>query len=348
MKIAQLLSTFLLLPFTFCCICSSAMGATEAKYLLPGIHFLLQERIQERTRFPHFTVTADMRSYHSAFSSVAMAINRFAGDEGLFHVSPGDFDGTVQHNRDVIDQVFGMDAIWIPGIGNHEAETGEDMEWLRTEYDNGHNLRTPLRVFTNEDGPIGTKRLNYTWDNLNSNTHFIMLNQYWNGGMIEADGLALTGDDTATDGDIVTELYNWLEADLIANQDKAIFVFGHEPAFPENRHIGDSLDKYEGNRDAFWALLEQYNVEAYICGHTHFFSAHQGDKNGIGNVWQIDVGNAGNDPGDGYTFLNVILQNGIVRYNVYRSINSWWYLAQSWSEPANTIYSPPLEYFDIN
>ena len=50
-------------------------------------------------------------------------------------------------------------------------------------------------------------------------------------------------------------MYNWLAADLAANQDKAIFVFGHKPAFPENRHTTDSLNAHSANRDGFWALL---------------------------------------------------------------------------------------------
>jgi len=44
----------------------------------------------------HFTATADMRSSHTAFAGLCDVINSMAGGPGMFHVSPGDIDGTVQ------------------------------------------------------------------------------------------------------------------------------------------------------------------------------------------------------------------------------------------------------------
>jgi len=117
-------------------------------------------------------------------------------------------------------------------------------------------------------------------------------------------------------------------------------VFAHEPAFPYTRHVGDFLDAHPENRDAFWQLLEDYGVEAFIVGHTHYFSKHQGDKDHVGEVWQIDVGNAGNDMGDGLTFLDVVLLHGEVRYDVYRNATGSWQLSDSWTEPANCIPEP--------
>ena len=266
----------------------------------------------------HFTVTADMRSFHTAFSNLCQSINDMVGGPGVFHISIGDIDGTVQQNRDVIDDKFGTSSIWYPIIGNHEMDSGSetDIEWLRNEYDNGNGVRTALKNYTNQDGPTGTVRLNYSWDY--GNVHFIALNEYWNGGTSEGSGQSLSGDDTGTDGDIVPQLYDWLEADLAASDRPFIFVFGHEPAFPYNRHVGDSLDEYPTNRNAFWNLLENEGVITYMCGHTHYYSKHQGDVNNVGQVWQLDVGNAGNDPGDGKTFFDVIVNSHKVIVNVYR------------------------------
>lgn len=266
----------------------------------------------------HFTVTADMRSSHTAFSNLCQAINDLVGGPGEFHVSIGDVDGTVQQNRDVIDNKFGSSALWYPIIGNHEMDggSGPDIEWLRNEYDNGNGVRIALKNYTNQDGPTGTVRLNYSWDY--GNVHFVALNEYWNGGTNEGSGQSLSGDDTGTDGDIVPQLYNWLAADLAATDKPFVFVFGHEPAFPYNRHVGDSLDQYPANRDAFWNLLESEGVIAYMCGHTHYYSKHQGDASHVGEVWQLDVGNGGNDPGDGKTFFDVIVNSHAVIVNVYR------------------------------
>ena len=274
-----------------------------------------------------FTVTADPRSSHTAFEGVCDAINDNVGGPGMFHVSVGDVDPP-SPNRAVIDDKFGAAAKWYPVIGNHECDTGsgQDIEWLRNEYDNGNDVRTPLSdpSMSNADGPVGSQRTCYTWDDPGSNSHFIALNEYWNGGTSEGSGQSLSGDDTGSTGDVVPALQIWLEADLIANQDKAVFVFGHEPAFPENRHVGDSLDKYAANRDAFWTLLNKYDVVAYICGHTHFYS-----EKTEGGVLQIDVGNAGNDPGDGLTFLDVNLLDGEVQIDVWRNKTGAWTLTES-------------------
>ena len=121
----------------------------------------------------HFTVTADPRGQHAAFGSTLQAINDLVGGPGAFHVSPGDIDGTIPENRAVIDAYFGPGALWYPGAGNHETETPADMAWLRNEYHNGNGLRTPLKEFTNQDGPSSSRETTYTWDY--GNAHFIVL-----------------------------------------------------------------------------------------------------------------------------------------------------------------------------
>jgi len=133
-----------------------------------------------------------------------------------------------------------------------------------------------------------------------------------------------SGDDTDASGDVVTELNNWLSDDLVSNTKPVVIVFGHEPAFPYNRHVGDSLDQYESNRDAFWDLLESHNVTAYMCGHTHYYSKHQGNETHVGDVWQIDVGNAGNtpEPAEGQTYVDVNITIDQVIFNVYREENT--------------------------
>jgi hypothetical protein len=256
----------------------------------------------------HFTVTADMRGYHVKFGNLLQAIKDGPGP-GIFHVSIGDIDDTIPENRAQVDDKFCTAAIWYPIIGNHEAETLSDMVWLRTEYKTGYNGRTALKFSTNQDGPAGSVETTYSWDY--ANAHFIALNQYWDGG-------TTLGSDNATDGDIVAALYDWLAADLTTNTKPFVFVFGHEPAFPYNRHVGNSLDQYPNNRDAFWSLLEAEDVQAFFCGHTHYYSKHRGDKDQVGSVWQLDVGNAGNDPGDGLTYFDVVVGSSQATVNVYR------------------------------
>ena len=265
----------------------------------------------------HFTVTADPRSNHSGFGNTLNAINNLVGGPGAFHVSPGDIDGRVWENRAQIDTYFGTSALWYPGIGNHESEDAVEMAWIRDEYNIGNGGRAALKLSTNQDGPLSSKETTYSWDH--GNAHFIQLNEYWNGSS-----------DVGTNGDVGTPLYNWLAADLAANTRPAVFVFGHEPAFPYNRHVGDSLDSRPANRDRFWALLEQYDVDALFVGHTHTYSTHQGDKNHVGDVWQIDAGNAGN--GSPYTFIDVAVTDTEVTFSMYNNSGGW-SQKETWTEP---------------
>lgn len=279
----------------------------------------------------HWTATADPRQYDVAFDAVLAAIQAKVGGLGAFHVSPGDIDPPA-NIRAKIDARFGVNALWYPGVGNHEAETAADMTWIRDEYTVGHSGRPALKFSTNQDGPAGCVETNYSWDY--ENVHFVQLNQYWNGG-------TAAGSDVATQGDIVPQLYNWLAANLAATIKPVIIVFGHEPAYPQNRHVGDSLDQYPANRDAFWNLLESdTRVKAFVVGHTHVYSRH---RQPAGRVWQIDLGNAGNDTnGDGKTFLDCAIDDTTVRFDIYRDGGTGSYtLAQSWSVPVNE--PTPLE-----
>ena len=273
----------------------------------------------------HFTVTADPRNFDTAFDSVLAGMQANVGGMGAFHVMPGDIDPPA-NIRAKIDSRFGTAAVWYPLVGNHETETPEDMAWLRTEYTSGNGGRVPLRTFTNRDGPTGSVETAWTWEY--GNACFIGLNEYWNGG-------TAAGSDVAVDGNVVTQLYNWLAGRLAATTKPVIFIVGHEPAYPKNGHVGDSLDLYPTQRDALWNLLESdTRVKAYLCGHTHTFSTHRQPG---GRVWQIDVGNAGNDNyDDGYTFLDVTLSGATVKFDAWRESNTGIFsLAQTWSVPVN-------------
>jgi len=270
-----------------------------------------------------FTVTADCREEKANLATVLDAITANVGTPA-FHVSAGDIDRTVPETRDEFTSQFGADFIWYPIVGNHEAEYSpgngyDDIEWIREEYTSGHDGRTALRTFTNEDGPSTCLETTYTWEY--ENAFFIALNEYWDG----TSDVALSDE-----GQIIDALNVWLEDRLAANTQPFIFVFGHEPAFPQNRHTNDSLNDNETTRDAFWQLLDDYGVQAYFCGHTHVYSKYQ--EPGF-DVLQFDVGNSGNDSTDcsdcpdGQTFVHVEVNSDSAVIKVYRN-NS----GTTWSE----------------
>jgi len=263
----------------------------------------------------YFTVTSDLHDGYARFSSVCDAINRLLGGPGAFHVSSGDLAGSIRKNREIIDQYFGKTALWFPVAGNHDMENGAAIEWLRNEYANGNSARVPLRTRIINKGPAGTESTTYSWDY--GGAHFVVLNIFWNGESKEGTGRR-KGSDTAGKGDIVPALWRWLDTDLAACDKPFIFVFGHEPAFPIARHVGSSLDANKGDRDAFWRLLEAHDVTAYICGHTHYYSAHRGNADHAGNVWQFCAGSGGTKSLDGLTFLQFVVGGNAASLNVYR------------------------------
>jgi hypothetical protein len=85
----------------------------------------------------------------------------------------------------------------------------------------------------------------------------------------------------------------WLDAQLAANTAEHVFVFSHRPAFPCGSHVGDSMDLYPANRDAFWSSLVAASARAYFCGHEHFYDhARIDNRDGIraNDVHQYVVG----------------------------------------------------------
>lgn len=233
-----------------------------------------------------FTAAADMRRYVvwdgiHGWDQACQAID--AAGRGAFLVSPGDLDQQYTSNPgDWVHQVLvaeiGPDYPFFPGVGNHEADDADTMDWLRT-FDNGGP------AYDVNPGPPGCANTTYSWDH--GNAHFVMLNLCWDG----------TDDLGAVEGDWHAGLEDWLEADLTATDKPLIFVSGHFPAFPQpDRDTGLSLHANDtdfntidggARRDAFWDVLVRHGVTAYICGHSHVNSAVE-----IDGVWQLDVAHA--------------------------------------------------------
>jgi hypothetical protein len=268
-----------------------------------------------------FVVTADVRYftgpgiYDTAeyFKGALQAIQDEGG--GAFMISPGDIDPPASAYWS-ITSTLGIDYLWYPVIGNHElpgagheASPGANVAWLRTYAYDANGAGIPPDIAN--PGPLACPTTTYSFDY--QNAHLVVLNEYCD-----------TSGDIATDGDVPDYLYGWLAADLSATNQPLVFVIGHEPAYPQEdadtgrmRHLGDSLDKYPFHRDRFWQLLRAEGVVAYICGHTHNYSAVL-----IDGVWQIDAGHArgAGDTGTPSTFVVIHVDGSTVRYDAYRDI----------------------------
>jgi hypothetical protein len=232
------------------------------------------------------------------FPAVLAAI-RESGGPGAFLVVPGDLDPAEKTTR-AIARALGEEFPWYPVVGNHDVESRRDLSWIRNRF--------PSLPGVARRGPAPCFDTTYSFDR--GDAHFVVLNVYCDG-----DG------DARTDGDISPELYRWLAADLAENHRPWVFVFGHEPAFPQpdatwgtQRHVGDSLDKYPTRRDAFWELLASRRVTAYVHGH-----AHQYARLLRSGVWQIDAGIA-QGVGKHDTFLRVTVDAERVTFVSWRSL----------------------------
>jgi 3',5'-cyclic AMP phosphodiesterase CpdA len=142
-------------------------------------------------------------------------------------------------------------------LGNHDAPPMGD-----------NTLTEAIAPWYPDNGPaLAPQGTVFSFDR--DNCHFVITNPYWQ----------------YPSGGYTDEQLEWIEQDLRASTLTFKFVFGHEPAFPVARHVGDSLDANPERRDRFWQILAENGVQAFFCGHSHNLSHVL--KNG---VYQIDNG----------------------------------------------------------
>lgn len=191
-----------------------------------------------------------------------------------FMIVAGDLDPVSGFDQ-MVEKYIGEEYKWYPVVGNHELpENGkEEVVGANIEY-----IRN-FEIGEVNSGPEPCSETTYSFDHMS--VHFVVLNEY-----CDVEG------DTSTVGNIPELLMSWLKQDLETNDLEQVIVIGHEPAFvfPDEqsfrlRHEDDSLNQFPEQRDMFWDILEEYDVDAYLCGHTHNYSSYE-----INGVWQIDAG----------------------------------------------------------
>lgn len=252
-----------------------------------------------------FIMLADTRDYtgdnFDYFRGACEAIKETGGTP--FIISPGDIDPP-DSTFYTIQKYIGKDVVWYPVVGNHEAETPSDMDWMRKHNVDGNSLPNIVNL-----GPESCKETNYSFDY--KNTHFVILNIY-----------STDTCDNCTHGEVNDFLYAWLQNDLQKTTKENILVFGHEPAYPmpdmettRLRHAGDCLNQFPKTRDRFVKLLQEHKVVGYVFGHTHNYSIVK-----INALWHIDVGHARGieDMGARSTFIKITVSGKKVSFETFR------------------------------
>jgi len=252
-----------------------------------------------------------------------------------FMVIVGDFPHWWQ-TQDSIDLVLGTGFLWYPVIGNHEiSDDIANFFYLR-------DTMIPSLPFIVDYGPAGSVNSTYSWDY--GNAHFVSINCYW-------DGTTNAGADYAADGDIPEALRDWINADLVSSGQTHNFAFVHDPAYPDDRHVGDSLDQYPANRDAFVATLDNNNVLTLFCGHTHYYDHFtSADYPLLGNMHQVTSAALRNLSGqDGASITYVLIEGDSVTYKVYYSTTGYPFgLIEEWTMGGEAPTEPPEAPSDLS
>jgi hypothetical protein len=105
---------------------------------------------------------------------------------------------------------------------------------------------------------------------------------------------------------IIGEQLQWFKR-VAAVPKKHKIVFVHSPAYPTGAHLGSSLDKYPEDRDVFWKVIDENNIDIVFSGHEHNYSRRVVDHrlssnyaNYISKIQQIISGGGGEKLRDSY------------------------------------------------
>ena len=135
-------------------------------------------------------------------------------------------------------------------------------------------------------------------------------------------------------GFIPDALFDWLKNDLENNTKKWVIVVGHEPLYPLERHVGDSLDENMTNRDRLENLFISNKVTVFIGGHTHFAGVSK-----IDNIFHANAGVFGDNKRDGDNFASIIYAYEDIKGNFDLE---WRYESPTWTSPGLKMFTKML------
>jgi acid phosphatase type 7 len=138
-----------------------------------------------------------------------------------------------------------------PALGNHD--------YSQSGYHSATSLGTAFEYFnaftmpTNAElgGVASTTEKYYSYNF--GNAHFIVLDSY---GSFNNSGSAM---------------YQWLQSDLAANTQKWTVCYFHHPPYSKGTHNSDTETELMDMRQNIVPLLEQYNVDLVLSGHSHTY-----------------------------------------------------------------------------
>lgn len=104
----------------------------------------------------------------------------------------------------------------------------------------------------------------------------------------------------------------WFEEAASADiKNKIVFV--HSPAFPTGAHLGHCLDLYPEDRDRFWKIVEECDIDIVFSGHEHNYSRRKAGSKGT--IFQIITGGSGEKLKDKFKDKKGVLAPPVAKYH---------------------------------
>lgn len=190
----------------------------------------------------------------------------------------------LQRLRTLIDIYYpGIDLL--PVIGNHEVNNEPADDSYEKVFRSIYNDVLPHNCLQGYNNTV------YYSDY--GNTRVIVLNSFHHGELNRIGERQL----------------EWLQ-DTASKPMKNKIIFVHSPAFPTGAHIGHCLDLNQRDRDAFWNIVENCNIDIVFSGHEHNYSRRQ-----CGSIHQIITGGAGEKLKDKYKDKNGVIVGPKAKYH---------------------------------
>jgi 3',5'-cyclic-AMP phosphodiesterase len=171
----------------------------------------------------------------------------------------------LQRLRRLIEKYQGK-RLLIPVVGNHEVNNEPEDDINEKIYSMIYSDMLP------DTGPQHYNRTAFYMDY--EDTRLIILNAFHFGEVNRIVGNQLLWFEKAASQDIKNKI-----------------VFVHSPAFPTGAHLGHCLDLYPEDRDAFWKIAEDCNIDIVFSGHEHNYSRRKVDSKKT--IYQVITGGGG-------------------------------------------------------
>ena len=211
-------------------------------------------------------------AYYNYTGSTYTDLMLWLGDNAYSYGTDAEYQNNVFSNH--MEKMLKQTVVY-PAAGNHDVD-GPSASNASTQTGPYYDMFTlPSNA---EAGGVASGTEAYYSYNYN-NIHFVVLE-------------TTTASFRVNGGAMMT----WLQSDLAAATQKWKVVYFHHPPYTMGSHNSDTETQHIEVRQNFVPILEQYNVDLVLSGHSHnyersyFIKNHTGDEASFSAANQVDAG----------------------------------------------------------